>query len=554
MSTPLIGRVAVVTGGGGGIGSACSLELARQGATVVVMDPGVGVQGEDLKEPSAADTARRIRAEGGTAIDSMVSVTDLAAVESLFQEVRRDLGSLDIVVNTAGILRFPDFVATTEDDWTAVVDVHYNGYLHVLSAALPLMIEAGYGRIVAFTSGVGLARTSGGAVSYGCAKRAVAALTWELGPLLPRGVNVNALSPIAGTRMVRQTLLAAGASPGGVDLSAMPGAEDMAPAAACLSGDLLESFRGQVVFSAGSELTLIRPPRLLEAARTEGVADFGTALATLVPVVFGPGEGSQRSGGGSNPRLGDVFSLAGPPPSEYPSGDATCLVVSDDPLIARAVESAAGFWGAKTVGLGAASPAGGAAGALPVGFEEVDHALTTTVAAAGPIDAIIVINRNEGATDDPLGPGWQQVLETHRGNADRLLQQAAWARAAARHAADAGRPLRVIHVSGATTAAGRTTAQAVTQLSRSVNEMASAGPIDTFAVSLETTDSRDFGALGQFVARLARSDDGLSLKGAELVFANGWMGLRSHPGSAATVTFGGPEIPQTAVDALKHAL
>src|SRR6516162_6861148 len=128
-------RVAVVTGGGGGIGSACALELARNGATVIVVDPGVGVQGEDLKEPSAANTASRIRAEGGTAIDSTVSVTDRAEVENLFQQLRRDLGSLDIVVNTAGILRFPDFVDAQEDDWTAVLDVHFCGYLNVLSAA-----------------------------------------------------------------------------------------------------------------------------------------------------------------------------------------------------------------------------------------------------------------------------------------------------------------------------------------------------------------------------------------------------------------------------------
>jgi NAD(P)-dependent dehydrogenase (short-subunit alcohol dehydrogenase family) len=174
------------------------VELARQGATVVVMDPGVGVQGEDLKEPTAADTAQRIRAAGGTAMDSTVSVSDRAAVQDLFQEVKRTYGSLDIVVNPAGILRFPGLIDTTEDDWLAVLDVHFNGYLNVLSVALPMMVDAGYGRIVGFTSGVGLARTSVAGVAYGCAKRAVAALTWELGPLLPAGVNVNALSPIAG--------------------------------------------------------------------------------------------------------------------------------------------------------------------------------------------------------------------------------------------------------------------------------------------------------------------------------------------------------------------
>jgi NAD(P)-dependent dehydrogenase (short-subunit alcohol dehydrogenase family) len=548
------GRVAVVTGGGGGIGSACALELARNGATVVVVDPGVGVQGEDLKEPSAANTASRIRAEGGTAIDSTVSVTDRAGVQDLFHQLKRDLGSLDIVVNTAGILRFPDFVDAEEDDWTAVLDVHFNGYLNVLSAALPTMVDAGYGRIVGFTSGVGLARTSGGAVAYGCAKRAVAALTWQLGPLLPSGINVNALSPIASTRMVRQTLRAAGANPAGLDLTAMPRPEDMAPAAACLSGDRLESLRGQVIFSGGSELTLIEAPRLLEAARTEGVDDFGSALASLVPVVFQPGEAAQRTGGGSNPRLDDVFNAVAAPPSAYPTPDSTCLVVCDDALVATSVDSGMRTWGMRSVRVGGSDAAGGANRPLPISYAAVDQALATTAAAVGPIDCIVVVTPDEERADKGPGPAWQQALNAHRETAAQVLQHAAWARAAARYAAGAKRPLRVVHVSGATTAAGRTAGQVVAQLARSVNDMSCDAPLDTFAISLETNDPDDLRTLGHLVGRLARSQDGLSLRGAELAAGPGWVGLRSHPGPAASVTFGGPEISTGVIDALKQAL
>jgi hypothetical protein len=146
------------------------------------------------------------------------------------------------------------------------------------------------------------------------------------------------------------------------------------------------------------------------------------------------------------------------------------------------------------------------------------------------------------------------VLDAHRETAAQVLHHAAWSRAAARYAAGAGRPLRVVHVSGATTEAGRTAAQAVAQLARSVNDMSSAPTIDTFAISLETEDSWDLSALGHLVARLARSQDGLSLRGAELVAGRGWVGLRSHPGPAATVTFGGPEIPPSVIDALGQAL
>ena len=99
-------------------------------------------------QPTAAQTAKRIEAEGGVARASTASVTDRDAVRSLFADVVGEFGSLDIVVNTAGILRFASFLDAAEDDWRAVLDVHLNGYLNVLSEALPVMAAAGYGRIV----------------------------------------------------------------------------------------------------------------------------------------------------------------------------------------------------------------------------------------------------------------------------------------------------------------------------------------------------------------------------------------------------------------------
>ncbi|MGH3152988.1 MAG: SDR family NAD(P)-dependent oxidoreductase, partial [Streptosporangiaceae bacterium] len=152
----------MVTGGGGGIGSQACFELARQGVAVIAMDPGVGLEGEPLHEPTAKAVAEKIRASGGTARSSQASVTDRDAVRELFHEVVTEFGSLDIVINTAGILRFPSFFDASQDDWAAVLDVHLNGYLNVLAEALPIMAEAGYGRIVGVTSGVGLARTSAG--------------------------------------------------------------------------------------------------------------------------------------------------------------------------------------------------------------------------------------------------------------------------------------------------------------------------------------------------------------------------------------------------------
>ena len=180
---------------------------------MIVSDPGVSVEGEPLHEPSAAAAADRINAAGGTAESSTVSVTDLDGLRGLLEQVRDRYGSLDIVVNTAGIVRAPKLPDTTEDDWKSVFGVHFNGYVNVLSVALPIMVDDGYGRVVGFTSGVGLARTAGDAMAYGAAKRAVAALTWQLGSLLPTGISVNALSPIAATRMVRSSLVAVEPTP-----------------------------------------------------------------------------------------------------------------------------------------------------------------------------------------------------------------------------------------------------------------------------------------------------------------------------------------------------
>jgi NAD(P)-dependent dehydrogenase (short-subunit alcohol dehydrogenase family) len=519
---------------------------------VIVVDNGVGAQGEPLDEPTAAETVKRIEADGGTARASTVSVTDADAVRGLFEEVGREFGRVDMVLNAAGIVCFAPLVDTTDHDWASVLDVHINGYCNVLNAALPLMVAAGSGRVVGFTSGVGLARTSGNGLAYGSAKRAVASITWELAPLLPAGVAVNCLSPIAATRMVRNALVASGAvvggaaGAGGLDLSAMPQAEDMAPAAACLAGDRLDWCRGEVVFSAGSELTVIGRPRLLEVVRTEAVADFGAALGTVVPVVLAPVEAAQRTSGGSNPRFGDVFGAAPSGAStSAPPARARCLIVSDDAALAAAVGSAVGGWGFTPLEIDAAAITGG--------FDAVARRLDDVSRAGPPVDAVVVIgsaDRHQPATE---GPAWQHLIDAHAGTAEHVLAHAAWLRAATRQAAP---PRRIVHVTPATTAAGRTGAQAVAQMARSANETPTPVPLDAFAVSVETAlpdHPIDVQALGGLVARLVAAEDTRGLRGAELVVGRGWMGLRSHPGPLATISFGGPAIPGWVDEALRQA-
>ena len=553
---------AVVTGGGGGIGTAVALELARRGIAVVAMDPGVGVQGEPLNEPTAANTARRIAAEGGVARASTASVTDRGALRSLFAGVVAEFGALDIVVNTAGILRYAPFLDASEEDWRAVLDVHLNGYLNVLAEAVPVMAAAGYGRIVGVTSGAGLARASGDAAAYACAKRAVATVTWQLADLLPEGIALNALSPLAATRMTTRAVTRGDAAPasGGLDLSGLPPAQDMAPLAAFLASEEAGSCRGQVIFSAGPELSVISPPRLLEAIRTDRTADFAASLDTLVPVVLAPAEAQQRSTGGSNARFGPVFDQPGTPGPVPGPATANCLVITDHAALATTIAAAlarCGLTAIDTTGrplTGPSAPhqpAPGQPASQPAGFAAAEAAVERAALAAGGIDAV-VIAPGPFAAPGPAAPPWPQVLAGYAATADHVLSHAGWLQAVARYAVRTSRPVRVMHLADATSPPLRTAAQAVAQLARCAT-LVRPGLIDVFSIALETAEPADHQPVAHLTARLLWSGDATALRGAELVARPGWIGLRSHPAPSATVSYGTSAIPPWITDWLRES-
>jgi NAD(P)-dependent dehydrogenase (short-subunit alcohol dehydrogenase family) len=553
---------AVVTGGGGGIGTAVALELARRGIAVVAMDPGVGVQGEPLNEPTAANTARRIAAEGGVARASTASVTDRGALRSLFAGVVAEFGALDIVVNTAGILRYAPFLDASEEDWRAVLDVHLNGYLNVLAEAVPIMAAAGYGRIVGVTSGAGLARASGDAAAYACAKRAVATVTWQLADLLPEGIALNALSPLAATRMTTRAVTRGDAAPasGGLDLSGLPPAQDMAPLAAFLASEEAGSCRGQVIFSAGPELSVISPPRLLEAIRTDRTADFAASLDTLVPVVLAPAEAQQRSTGGSNARFGPVFDQPGTPGPVPGPATANCLVITDHAALATTIAAAlarCGLTAIDTTGrplTGPSAPhqpAPGQPASQPAGFAAAEAAVERAALAAGGIDAV-VIAPGPFAAPGPAAPPWPQVLAGYAATADHVLSHAGWLQAVARHAVRTSRPVRVMHLADATSPSLRAAAQAVAQLARCAT-LVRPGLIDVFSIALETAEPADHQPVAHLTARLLWSGDATALRGAELVARPGWIGLRSHPAPSATASYGTSAIPPWITDWLRES-
>jgi NAD(P)-dependent dehydrogenase (short-subunit alcohol dehydrogenase family) len=525
-------RVAVVTGGGGGIGAAIAEELGRGGWFVVTLDPLVTLDGsERLSEPEET-TAGRIVASGGSAQASSVSVTDGEAVRGLFGELVDEHGGLDAVVNVAGITRQTYFAQGTEEDWLAVASVHLGGYLNVLGAALPLMAAAGYGRVLGVTSGSGWRAADAG--GYSCAKRAVAALTWQLGRQAPPGVTVNAISPIAATRMVAAALERARqagrtSGGGGITLSSMPGPEQLGPLGAYLVGDEFGWCTGRVLFAGGSEVAVVDEPRLLEVVRTDGAVSLARVLEAFIPRAFARAETSQTSDGGGNPRFGPIFDE--PASAETASAHVrSCAVVTDRPRLAASLTAALE---ARSIACHLVEAAHGFGGAA--------RALNSVVEASGPIDAVVVAPAG-GHPSATSTDGWERVLAEHREIVEHIHADAGWARATADYAASAARPVQLVMLTDATTTEGRSRAQASAQQAR-VAGGATEGRVTAFAASIEAPEEAGGRPAGELVAHLLGHPEATALAGAELVVGAGWLGLRSHPQPIGSVTYGGPAVP-----------
>jgi NAD(P)-dependent dehydrogenase (short-subunit alcohol dehydrogenase family) len=203
----LDGKVAIVTGGGRGLGRAHCLALAAHGAAVVVNDPGAGLHGESTDQTPAEAVAAEITAAGGRAVADHCSVTDWQATEKLTGRAVTEFGHLDVVVNNAGILRDKMLFSMAEDDFDAVIAVHLKGTFAMTRHACAYWREEAKkgtgrrGRIINTTSGTGLFGTVGQA-NYGAAKAGIVSLTTITALEMARyGVTVNAISPIARTRM-----------------------------------------------------------------------------------------------------------------------------------------------------------------------------------------------------------------------------------------------------------------------------------------------------------------------------------------------------------------
>jgi NAD(P)-dependent dehydrogenase (short-subunit alcohol dehydrogenase family) len=271
MGEMLSGRVAVVTGAGRGIGRGVARALAAAGAKVVVNDFGVAVDGSAPSAGPAHEVVREIEAAGGEAVASVESVADFAAADRIVDAALSHWGRLDILVTCAGILRDRMVFNMSEAEWDAVLAVHLKGTFSCVRHACVPMREQRYGRIVTLTSGAGLFGNPGQA-NYGAAKSAIGGLTKVAARDLGRyGVTVNAISPVAGTRMtVTESYLKAR------ELRKQQGIQredrgtgeiehldpdDVAPMAVFLASEAAGTVNGQFFLCWGGNVALLSQPR-----------------------------------------------------------------------------------------------------------------------------------------------------------------------------------------------------------------------------------------------------------------------------------------------------
>ena len=201
MAIEFKGRVAIVTGAGGGLGREHALALAARGARVLVNDLGGTRDGSGGSASAAQAVVDEIRAAGGEALANGASVTDPVAVQAMVQQAVDAWGRVDILVNNAGILRDKSFAKMELADFQLVVDVHLMGAVYCTKAVWALMNAQQYGRIVMTTSSSGLYGNFGQS-NYGAAKMALVGLMQTLSlEGAKNNIRVNCLAPTAATRM-----------------------------------------------------------------------------------------------------------------------------------------------------------------------------------------------------------------------------------------------------------------------------------------------------------------------------------------------------------------
>jgi NAD(P)-dependent dehydrogenase (short-subunit alcohol dehydrogenase family) len=286
MSDELSGRVALVTGAGRGIGAAVARQLAAAGAAVVVNDLGVTLDGVADNEQPAAQVVREIEAAGGRAIVNADDVSDFDAAQRMVASAVDAFGSLDILVNVAGIIRDRMIYNMTEQEWKSVINVHLNGTFNTCRHTAAYWRSLGDSqpgrRIINFTSASGMYGATG-QPNYAAAKHGIVGLTYTCAnSLYKMGATCNALSPAADTRMTPNPT-----DPANLAAMALRSPENCATAVTWLASDRASWCTGQIIGAKGYEVTLFGPSR--PVARVSGESAWTLdSLAEQAEIAFRP--------------------------------------------------------------------------------------------------------------------------------------------------------------------------------------------------------------------------------------------------------------------------
>jgi 3-oxoacyl-[acyl-carrier protein] reductase len=286
----LDGKVAIVTGAGRGLGRAEAIELAKQGATVVVQDLGVALDGSNPSDDPANEVVSEIEAQGGKAHAHFGDVSDYGYAQALIGETAERYGDVNIIVNNAGILRDRMLFNMEEAEWDAVVRVHLKGHFNTSRHACAYWRQRAkddkpiYGSIVNTTSEAALFG-SPGQPNYASAKAGIISLTTSTANgMVKYGVRANAIAPRARTVMTTTSMPEMFAEPEDEAAFDVWAPENVSPLVAYLASPEASRVTGQVFIVWGNQVSLLQGPRVEERFETEGSWTVDGLAERLGPV------------------------------------------------------------------------------------------------------------------------------------------------------------------------------------------------------------------------------------------------------------------------------
>jgi len=279
----LEGKVALVTGAGGGIGRDFALAMAAAGAKVVVNDLGTSVKGEGSDRGPAQKVVDEIKAQGGSAVASTDSVAEWESANRIVQCVLDNYKNIDIVVNNAGILRDRFFFNMSVEEWRAVIDVHLNGSFYVARAAAPYFKSQQSGAYVHMTSTSGLIGNLGQA-NYSAAKLGIVGLSKSIAlDMAKYNVRSNCIAPFAWSRMIGSIPTETEDQKARVEKLKFMDTAKIAPLAVFLSSHLSKEISGQIFCVRANELFLMSQNRPLQTAYRAGGWTAESIAAEALP-------------------------------------------------------------------------------------------------------------------------------------------------------------------------------------------------------------------------------------------------------------------------------